>query len=123
MNDGLLWLLIITPHIVLGAAWVTWGLSPLRFQPPKWRTILLFSGLVACSLNLAILWACVIWLRFHQDDPFWWKGIDRFKGPGVCLIGFAALAAVFGKGRVRPAVLIAAATGFLIWAIGHHGIL
>jgi hypothetical protein len=123
MNDGLVFLLVITPHIVLGAAWVSWGLSPVRFQPPRWRTIFLLSGLVACSLNLAILWACVIWLKFRQNDQFWWKGIDKFEAYGVCLIGFATLAAVLGKGRERPLVLIVAVTGFLIWAIGHHGIL
>jgi len=121
--SAILLLLIIGPHIALGTAWVSWGLSPLRFQPPRWRTILLFSGLLACSLNIAIFWAYVIWLRFHQTDPSWWKGRDNFEGICDFLIGFGLLAAVFGKGRARPPVFIAAVTGFLMWVIGHVGIL
>jgi hypothetical protein len=121
--NALLLSLLVGPHLALGTAWAFWAWSPSRFQPPRWRTILLFSGLLACSLNIAIFWVYLIWLRFHQTDLSWWKGRDNFEGVCDFLVGLALTSAVFGKGRARLPVGIAAVTGFLLWVTGHVGVL
>jgi hypothetical protein len=120
---GILLLFIVAPHVALGFSWVFWGKSPIKFQDPKWRSGLLFSGLLACSLNVFVFWSYVIWLRFHETDANWWEGRDRFELVSDLLVGLAILAAIFGKGRARLPVLLAAAFGFLIWIIGHVGVL
>ena len=85
--------------------------------------MLLFSGIVACSLNLCLFWSYVVWLRSHQTDMFWWKGRDEFELVSNLLTGFALFAVVFGTGRGRGAVFFAAVTGYLIWVVGHVGVL
>jgi hypothetical protein len=39
--------LLVAPHLGLGIAWAFWARTPSssRFQPLRWRTILLSSGL------------------------------------------------------------------------------
>jgi hypothetical protein len=54
---------------------------------------------------------------------FWWKGRDSVETVSDFLTGFALTAAIFGKGRARLPVAIAAVTGFLLWVTGHVGIL
>ena len=119
----LLLFLIIAPHIAIIIAWVYWARTPLKFQAPRWRTNLLFSGLLACTLNVAIFWMYLIWLRFHQTDLTWWKGRDNFERVSDFLIGLAMLGAILGKGRARLPVFLAAVTGWLVWLGGHVGIL
>src|ERR1700693_6568955 len=103
-----IWLfLVITPHLAIGAAWESWKLCPLKFQPPRWRTVLLFLGPLACPLNIGVFWVYMAWVRFHQTDVCWWKGRDKFEEVSGFLVGFALLTAVFGKGRARPVLSIA----------------
>jgi len=116
-------LLIITPHIALGIAWTAWGRSPLKFQAPKVRTTLLFSGLLACSFNVAIFWLHVIWLNLHRRDLSLWNLNGRAERVCDFLNTFAVLASVFGEGRGRLALLAAAIAGWAIWIIGHVGVL
>jgi len=117
--------LLVAPHLALGIAWAFWARtpSPSRFQPPRWRTILLFSGLLSCSLNIAIFWVYLIWLNSRQPDLSWWKGRDSFEAVCDFLVGFGLIAAVFGKGRGRLFLGVAAVTGYLLWVTGHIGIL
>ncbi len=51
------------------------------------------------------------------------EGRDKFEGVSKFLVGFALLAAGFGRGRPRSILSIAAVTGYLVWIIGHVGIL
>ncbi|HEY2459420.1 MAG TPA: hypothetical protein VGI16_01365 [Candidatus Acidoferrum sp.] len=104
-------------------AWVLWGRAPEKFVAPLWRSRFLFLGLVASSLNLVVFWVYVTWLRLHHTDHFWWQVHDRFEFISDCLIGFAILAAVLGKGRGRIAMGCAAVTAYFIWVVGHIGIL
>ena len=113
--DAMVLVLIVTPHIALGVAWVYWGRSPAKFEQPRWQTILLFVGLLACSLNIVVFWVYVNWLRFRQNDRSWWKGRDNFEVVSDCLIVFALAAAIFGKGRARLLLLVAAVLGWFIW--------
>jgi hypothetical protein len=115
--------LLVAPHLALAIAWAFWLRSRSRFQSPKWRTTLLFAGLLACSLNIAIFWVYLIWLSFHKAGLSWWKGRDHFEAVCDFLIYLALTSAVFGKGRARLPVAIAAVTGFLLWVTGHIGIL
>ena len=123
MIDTIALVLIIAPHIALGGAWVYWGRSPGRFAHPRWQTILLFAGLLACSLNIVVFWTYVNWLRFHQNDLSWWKGRNDFEVVSDFLIVFVLVAAIFGKGRAQLPVLVAGVMGWFIWMIGHVGIL
>src|SRR6266853_1520065 len=77
--NAVVFLLLIAPHIALGIAWVTWLRSPLRFQARSVRTILLFSGLIACSLSIAMFWVHVIWLNLNRTDPSLWKMSDHIE--------------------------------------------
>ncbi len=115
--------LLVAPHILLGFAWILWVRSSKKAQSPRWRTTLLFFGMVSCSLNIAIFWSYVIWLRFQQMGLSWWKGLDVFEDLCSFLIVFALLAAVFGKGRERLLLFFSAVTGYLIWLVGHVAIL
>ena len=115
--------LIATPHIALGVAWVFWGRSPAKFENPKWQSRLVFAGLLACSLNIVVFWTYVNWMRFQQNNSSWWKGRDNFEVVSDFLVVFAAMAAIFGKGRARLPLLVAAGMGWFIWVVGHIGIL
>src|SRR5882672_5505197 len=95
----------------------------VKISTPRWRTILLFSGLLSCSLNIAIFWVYLIWLNSRQPDLSWWKGRDSFEAVCDFLVGFGLIAAVFGKGRGRLFLGVAAVTGYLLWVTGHIGIL
>ena len=123
MLNVILLSLLVAPHLALAIAWVFWVRSPSRFQHPKWRSILLFSGLLAGSLNIAIFWIYLIWLSSHKTDLSWWRGRDIFEGISDFLVCLAFASAVFGKGRARLPVAIAAVAGFLLWVTGHIGIL
>ncbi len=120
---GLLLLLFIAAHIALGIAWATWGLAPSKFQAPRLRPIVLFSGLLAGSLNIAIFWVSVILVRFYRSDQSWWRMRNTVESAGDFLAFFALFAAVCGKGRGRLPLYLAALAGFAIWFSGHIGIL
>lgn len=122
MNLVLL-VLLAAPHVVMGIAWVLWICFPQRLQEPRWINGLLFSGLLACSLNLAVFWVYVMWLSFHQTDMSWWKGRGKFELVCNFLIGSTLLAAIVGIVRGRVALVFAEVTGYLIWVVGHVGIL
>lgn len=121
--DVILLSLLVVPHLALGIAWVFWVRSPSRWQPPKWRSTLLFSDLLACSINIAVFWIYLTWLNAHKTDLSWWKGRDIFEGVSDFLVCLALTSAVFGKGRARLPVAIAAVTGFLLWVTSHIAIL
>jgi hypothetical protein len=121
--NAVVFLLLIAPHIALGIAWATWLRSPLRFQARSLRTILLFSGLVACSLSIGMFWVHVIWVNLNRTDPSLWKMSDHFEAVCDVLNVFALLAGVFGKGRAQLPLLLAAMAGWAIWITGHIGIL
>jgi hypothetical protein len=116
-------ILFVCPHIALAVAWFIWARTPAKFQPPKWRSILLFAGLVAVSLNIVNVWAYVIWLNSQGNNLEWWKGRDKFESVSNPLIVFALLAAILGKGRARALTGCAAVFGYLVWVIAHIGIL
>jgi hypothetical protein len=99
------------------------GVVSTKISTSQVANYFLFSGLLACSLNIAIFWVYVIWLRSHQTDLNWWKGRDNFEAVCDSLVAIALLAAVFGRGRARSPIFIAAVTGFLMWVIGHVGVL
>jgi hypothetical protein len=117
--------LLVIPHLALAIAWVLWARTrrTSSANAPLWRTRFLLSGLVAASLNIAIFWVYVIWLRAHQQDLSWWKGRDRFEGVADFLVGYAIVAAIFGSSRARMSLAIAAVAGYLLWVTGHIGIL
>jgi hypothetical protein len=115
--------LIGAPHLALIAAWVFWARSLSENRMQGFRSILLFMGLLACSLNIANFWTYAYWLRSHQTDPTWWMGRDRFESLSDCLLGFAVLAALIGEGRARVPVCIAGVLGWCIWIIGHLAVL
>jgi hypothetical protein len=116
-------LFLSVPHIALGIAWATWGRWSSKFQAPRLRPIVLFSGLLACSLNLAVFWVFVIWLNHQTDLPSWWEVRDKVEGVCDLLIGVAILSAVFGRGPARWPVLIAAVAGWTVQIVQHVGIL
>jgi hypothetical protein len=117
----MLWLLI-PAHIALGFAWTVWASASAKFQTPSVRKTLLFSGLIACSLNITIYWLHVVWLNIHTD-PSSWKLRDEVEEVCNFLIGYAILAGVVGAGRGRLLLVIAAMAGWGIWITGHIGIL
>ena len=102
-----------TPPILLGFTWWGWFQSP-RIQPPKWPMILFFSGLCAATANFVLLWAWVFWLRFHYD-PASWKVRDRVSDLGLCLLLYAVVAAIGGKGRYRLLLGISSVLALLPW--------
>jgi hypothetical protein len=121
--SALILLLLIAPHVVLGIAWIIWIRSPFKFQAPKLRTVLLFLALLACSLNIAILWGFAIWLRLHPPNVLGWQVRDQVEGVCDALVVFAILAGLFGKGRAQAPILLAAMSGWAIQTVGHIGIL
>jgi hypothetical protein len=121
--DAIFLALLIIPHIALGIAWAIWALSPPKFQAPTLRTMILFSGLLACSLNIAIFWVYVVWMNLHRNDPSLWKVSSKVEGACDGLIILAILAATFGKGQARLPILFAAMAGWAIHIVGHIGVL
>jgi hypothetical protein len=118
-----IYVVLIAPHVALGIAWTRWALSPPSFQVSRLQTIFQFSGLVVCSLNIAIFWMFTIWMHFHQPDLSWWKVRDKVESVCNCLIVLAFLAGVLGKGRTRRVIPIAAVAFWPIWIIHHLGVL
>ena len=102
-----------TPPILLGFTWWGWFQSP-RIQPPKWPMILFFSGLCAATANFVLLWAWIVWLRFHYD-PASWKVRERVSDLGLCLLLYAVVAAIGGKGRYRLLLGISSVLALLPW--------
>jgi hypothetical protein len=121
--NAVVFLLLITPHIPLGIAWAIWLRSPFRFPSPRVRTILLFSGLVACSLSIAMFWIHVIWLNLNRTDPFLWKRSAHFETVCDVLNVLALSAGVIGKGRAQLPLILAALAAWAIWVTNHIGIL
>jgi hypothetical protein len=115
--------LLICPHLALAVAWIIGARIPAKFQPPRWRSTLLFAGLVAVSLNIVVFWTYVISLNSQGTNLEWWKGRDKFESVADPLIVFALLAAIVGKGRARVLTGCAAVFGYLMWVVGHIGIL
>jgi hypothetical protein len=117
--------LLILPHLALAVAWVLWARArrTASQNASTWRTRFFLSGLVAASLNIMIFWSYLLWLHFHQADPSWWKARDLFEDIADFLVGYAFVTAIFGSGRGRVFLAIAAATGYLLWVTGHIGVL
>jgi hypothetical protein len=114
--------ILFTPHIAIGLAWIFWSLSPVRFQPPKWRSIAAFLALLAGSLNIVIYWCYIAWLQRHFTTESW-KGRDFAFNICQFLIGWTIIGALFGKGRVRVTLFIAGILGFFLWVTIAHGVL
>ena len=129
--------MLIVPHIALAIAWIAWVLPTRRLarllspnsaiprldRRPSFRTALVFVALLAVSLNVAIYWALVIWQNTSPTSPDWWMVRDRIELVCDFLIAFAILAAGFGKGRGRLAIILAAIVGWAVWITMHIGIL
>jgi hypothetical protein len=73
--------------------------------------MLLFSGLLACSLNAAIVWLDVISAYAHSTDPLSWFQTGKLAEVCYFLSVFAVLAGAFGEGRGQLPLLIAAIFG------------
>jgi hypothetical protein len=114
---------LIAPHVAIGIAWRIWALSPASVQVPRLQRILQILGLLVCSLNIAIFWAFVIWMRFHRTDLSWWELRDKVEWVCDFLIVLAILAGIFGKGRTRRAIPVAATLFWPIWLVFHIGVL
>jgi hypothetical protein len=110
-------MLVVAPHIPLAIAWTIWCRSPFEFSPQKWRPILLSSGLLACSLSIAIFWSVVI-------DSYHFRN-QSSRAENVCdlLNAFALVAGIFGGGRARFPLLLAGAAGLAMWLPAHFGVL
>jgi hypothetical protein len=107
--------LVITPHIAFGIAWTVWGRAPFspteepgvvgiwplvpreKLQSPRLRTMVLFLGLLAGTLHIAIFWAWVAWMNFHRSYPSLWKIHDQVEEAGDLLIVLVLSAVVFGE--------------------------
>jgi hypothetical protein len=119
LMDGLTLVLLASPSIFLVLAWVLWGRSQQKFQT-RLRGALLFSGLIACSISLALFWIFVAWTRLHGVNLLWLKMRDELWLVGNFLAGVAVVGTLIGKGRGRVALLAAAFGGYLlIWAATH----
>jgi hypothetical protein len=121
--NAIVLLLLISPHVPLGVAWVAWFRSPSKFQGASVRTVILFSGLISCSLSIAMFWIHVIWLNLNRTDPFLWKRSDHFETVCDVLNVLALSAGVIGKGRAQLPLIFAAFAAWAIWITGHIGIL
>jgi hypothetical protein len=121
--NAVVFLLLISPHVPLGIAWVAWWRSPLKFQGASVRTIMLFSGLVACSVSIALFWVHMIWLNLNRTDLDSWKTSNHIETACDVLNVFALVAGVIGKGRARLPLVFAAMAAWAIWISGHIGIL
>lgn len=76
--------------------------------------MLFFSGLCAGTLNVAVWWAWVVWLRFHYTADSW-KVREVVGDFGLWLLVFSILAAVAGRGRHRPLLVISGVLAVLPW--------
>jgi len=112
MNNGAILLALIAPHIALGIAWTKWVTSPVKFETPRVRTILLFTGIIACSLSIALSWALAVS-----------KSSETFERAADVLIVFAMFAGCFGKGSAQLPLILAGMAGLAIWITGHIGVL
>ena len=121
--NAIVLLLLISPHVPLGIAWVAWCRSPLKFQDGSVRRIILFSGLVACSLSIALFWLHVILLNLNRTDPDWWKTSNHIEAFCDVLNVFALVACIIGKGRAQLPLILAVIAAWAIWITGHIGIL
>jgi len=85
------------------------------------RSALLFSGLIACSIALALFWTFVGWVRMHPADLLSRRKIgDEFELVCDFLVGVALVGALIGKGRGRTALLAAAVDVYLlVWGLTH----
>jgi hypothetical protein len=110
-------------HIALGIAWARWWRSPLRSRAPSLRTILMFSGLLACSLSITVFWVNAIWMNVHRADLSLWKLSGTLEEVCDLLNGFAILAGTVGQGRAQLSLLFAAVAAWAMWITGHIGIL
>jgi hypothetical protein len=62
-------------------------------------------------------------MNFHRDYPSLSQVSNRVEETGDLLIAVALIAAVFGEGRARLPLIVAALTGWAMKLTGHFGIL
>ena len=113
---GVAVVLVVAPHIPLALAWITWCRSSFAFPPQKLRVILLFCGLLSCTLSVVVFWSQVL------------DNLSRIQGGGaekICdfLNAFATIAGIFGKGRAQLPLLLAALACWAMWLPAHFFVL
>lgn len=113
---GVAVVLVVAPHIPLAIAWITWLRSSFAFPPRRPRAILLFCGLLVCSLSIMVFWSHVL------------DNVAATHGGGtenICdvLNTIAVIAGIFGKGRARLPLLLAAMACWVMWLPVHFFVL
>jgi hypothetical protein len=111
--NSLFFIAMAAPPIMLGVVWWGWFRDP-RLRSSKSRTLLFFSGLSAATLNVAVWWAWVVWLKFHYT-PDSWKVRDVVSDVGLWLLCFSVLAAIAGRGKYRLLLAISGVLAALPW--------
>jgi hypothetical protein len=113
---GVAVVLVVTPHIPLAIAWITWLRSSFAFTPQRARAILLFCGLLVCSLSIIVFWSHVL------------DNVAATHGGGaenICdvLNTIAVITGIFGKGSARLPLLLAAVACWAMWLPVHFFVL
>jgi hypothetical protein len=86
------------------------------------RSILLFLGLTAGTVESVLFWIFVGWMRLHIADPQGARVQDEFGLVCNFLFAMALIGAVIGKGRGRVWLLTATLVAYPIaWFAAHVG--
>jgi hypothetical protein len=104
--------LILSP-IMLGISWWGWVRSP-HLHPPKWRTIVFYSGLCAGTGSFTLWWTWVVGGQLHYI-PQAWKAYDIVVDIGLCLLMYSIVASIAEKGRNRCLLAMSGVLAVLPW--------
>jgi len=101
---------------MVALSWLFWLRESHAEISAKWRTIALFIGLPAATLNAALLVFWAIWLHFHfSPESLRLENACGDAGDNLCLTGFLGSAAGEDADRARILIGISAVMGFLVW--------
>ncbi len=102
--------------VSLGLAWWYRARRVSNRPAQSGRTHVLLSGLIAGSANVVMAWVWFTYRLLSGPRSEVWKLRDACGSIGIYLTLFAILAAIFGRGQGRVALLSCGVLGFLIWS-------
>ena len=112
-----LWLGIVPVFgtaIAVLIAWLVW-FPGRRSVWETSRTMTLFAGLIATSINALLLYSWIAFRLIAGESPSVWEMRTDAGNFGTPLIYISLASAIAGKGRARLPVAISALIGFLFW--------
>jgi len=98
------------PAVLIAFCWWNW----LRGQRPKSHQALFLWGLCAATLNCALWWGWVIWLKFHYT-PSSWVVRDFVSAIGIGLLVVSLIAAIKSGGKNAVLLGSSAVIALLPW--------